>query len=217
MKNLGAIENEEEQNKVYSIGKSDLLIEDSESAGLERIIIDRNSFFRSEKIVDYIKDKSNLKIYGAVLGFLIVNESLVKAIKDNVRSGGTVEFLMSHPNSDTTKTCEKEDQWHGKLLEILNKSIKKTLEIKNENPENVSLHLSKSAMYNTMISTEDSIIVSPYVFGKRGWYAPTLIFSKNNPTVVSAFDEQLDEMRKYGESNPNTFTEIKNEEDFKNI
>ncbi len=141
----------------------------------------------------------------------------MKAIEEIANSGGKVELLMTHPDSDIVKLCKKEEQWHGKLSEILSTSLKKLFEIKNKSPENISLYLFKGVIHNTIISTEKKIIVSPYNFGKRGWYSPTLIFSKTNQTVIAAFDEQLEEMKKYGEKNSGTFVEIKNEEDFKNI
>ncbi len=56
MKNLSETTNldfslQEKQSAEYFISDKSLLIEDSEDTGLERIIVDRNSFFRGEEIV----------------------------------------------------------------------------------------------------------------------------------------------------------------------
>lgn len=204
-------------NQKYSISDGNLLIEDSIETGLERIIVDRNSFFRSEEIVNYIKNTKKIQIYGSILGFLIVNELLVETIEEIAENGGEVEILMTHPKSCVVKACAKEEQWHGKLPEIVEESLKKVFEIKKDYPKNIRFYLFVGVIHNTIISTDKRLIVSPYNFGKRGWYSPTLIFSKVNPTVIAAFDEQLDEMKKYGKINSGTFTEIRNEEDFKKV
>lgn len=217
MKNLDAVENNEERNKVYFIDKSDLLVEDSESAGLERIIIDRNSFFHGEEIIDYIKDTKKIKIYGTALGFFVTNKLLVEAVKNVVKSGGKAEFLIAHPDSEIVKYRDKEEQWLGKLQEVIRTSLSEIFEIKKENPDNVKLYTFKGEMHNTIISTDKVVMVNPYVFGKRGWFSPTLIFSKENSTIVSAFDDQMSEMKEYGNNNIGILAEIKNEEDFKNI
>ncbi len=69
----------EDQNKRYSISEKSLLIEDSENAGLERIVVDRNSFFHGEEVVDYIKDMKEIRICGIALGFFITNKSFCRS------------------------------------------------------------------------------------------------------------------------------------------
>ena len=207
----------EDQNKRYSISEKSLLIEDSENAGLERIVVDRNSFFHGEEVIDYIKGVKDIQICGVALGFFITNKSFVEAVKNVLKSGGKAEFLLAHPDSEIVKYRDNEEQWLGKLQEVIRTSLKELIAIKKEYPENVKVYLFKGEIHNTIVSTEKVIMINPYIFGKRGWHSPAFIFSKSNSTIISGFGEQLTEMKKYGEDNPGTLLEIKNEEDLKNL
>lgn len=218
MKNLNRVlRNEEEQNKQYSINNKPLIVEDSENSGLERIIVDRNSFFHGEEVIDYIKDVKEISICGIALGFFITNKTFVETVKNVLKSGGKAEFLLAHPDSEIVKYRDNEEQWLGKLQEVIRTSLKEITSIKEEYPENVNVYLFRGEIHNTIVSTDKVIMINPYVFGKRGWHSPAFIFSRNNSTIVSGFGEQLDEMKKYGEDNPGTFIEIESEEDLKNL
>ena len=59
-----------------------LLLEDAEDSGLERVIIDRNSFFHGEEVLKYIKGTKEIKICGVALGFFITNKALVASVKN---------------------------------------------------------------------------------------------------------------------------------------
>lgn len=212
MENLG-----ENQSIRYSINEKSLLIEDSEHAGLERVVIDRNSFFHGEEVLDHIKGVKELQIYGVALGFFITNKSFVEAVKNILKSGGKAEFLLAHPDSEIVKYRDNEEQWLGKLQEVIRTSLAELIVMKKEYPKNVNIYLFRGEIHNTVISTENVIMVNPYIFGKRGWHSPAFIFSKSNPTIVSGFDDQLDEMKKYGEDNPGTLIEVESKEDLENL
>ncbi len=152
-----------------------------------------------------------------LLDFLLRINLFVEAVKNVLRSGGKAEFLLAHPESEIVKYRDNEEQWLGKLQEVIRTSLKEIMLIKKEFPENANVYLFRGEIHNTIISTENVIMINPYVFGKRGWHSPAFIFSRNNSTILSGFGEQLEEMKKYGEDNPGTFVEIKDEEDLKNI
>ena len=206
-----------ENNKKYLINDKSLIIEDSEGAGLERIIIDRNSFFHGEDVLDYIKGVKKIQICGMALGFFITNKAFVNAVKNILKAGGEVEFLVAHPDSNIVEYRDKEEQWLGKLKEVINKTLDELVEIKNKYPDNAKIYLFRGEIHNTTILTEKVIMINPYIFGKRGWHSPAFIFSRDNSTIVSGFGEQLSEMKKYGEDNPGTFIEINSKEDLESL
>lgn len=207
----------DDENIKYSFDEKSLLIEDSEHSGIERVIVDRNSFFHGEEVLEYIKNAKNVQIYGFALGFFITNKAFVDAVRNILRSGGNVEFLLAHPDSEIVKYRDNEEQWLGQLKEIIKASLKELINIKEEYVKNTKVYLFRGEIHNTLISTEKFIMINPYIFGKRGWYSPAFIFSKNNSTIVSGFGGQLEEMKEYGKNNPGTIVEIKSRDDLKNI
>lgn len=194
-----------------------LLLEDAENSGLERVIIDRNSFFHGEEVLKYIKGVKEIQICGIALGFFITNKALVNTVKNVLKSGGKIEFLLAHPESEIVKYRDKEEQWLGKLKEVITTTLGELVSMKEEYPDNVKIYLFKGEIHNTTIITEKVIMINPYIFGKRGWHSPAIIFSRNNPTIVSGFAGQLTEVKEYGANNPDTLFEIESEDDLKKV